>query len=245
MNKYSAKVRESIIEGLFESLIRIAELEYVKSHLSFAKGYDQIDIDEASMGFSDRIDGILQDYKELGVSEKQKEILVDFDKNLDHFGDTVPEFARSDCSDRPELDKIKKEANDVLEAFGRPRRDRTGKKYFTRQMIGKVIGEFCGIMRFFPKLLKQERQWVCREEDDDWIDYYDVVYKYEISIGFISKHYEDLGFTKEQRECVEKFRKDFDAFESERDREREFYEVEGWLGIVAGAEELLKVLGEK
>ena len=231
MPKFSSKVRKQILNRLLESIGDIAELEYVKCTWLESEECDQIDITEPYNECAHMLAGVCKDHNELGISEKQKEILENFDKKLEHFAVSVEEIVRSDCPVCPELDKIKKEANDVLEAFDRARRDWDEKV----RELGDIVG-------FFPELLKQERRWVCRENDDDRLDYYDIVLKFERIYGYISKHYSDLGFSDEQRECVEKFRKDLEAFHSSIKPEGEFYEAEGWLGIVAGAEELLEVL---
>jgi len=108
--------RKQILKGFLETVGGISDKEYQKRVWIRAEGPECDDFTETSCNFFQEGDGILEDYKNFGISESQYETLLrnklkKFPKRFE-----MPE----DFIDTPEWDDITKMAKGVLAAFDLP-----------------------------------------------------------------------------------------------------------------------------
>lgn len=74
--------RKQILESFLDNLYRISNKEYQKRIWIDGKGPECHDFDEAVCDFFQDGDGIIQNYKDFGVTDKQYKLLVKISRRI-------------------------------------------------------------------------------------------------------------------------------------------------------------------
>lgn len=108
--------RKQIMETFIRILDHISDKEYQKRVWIRGEGPEVDDFDETVCHFSQEGDGIIEKYKEFGLTEYQYQTLNKFRKQFKLFYDKndLPE----EFIDTPEWAKIMESAKHVLKVFG-------------------------------------------------------------------------------------------------------------------------------
>lgn len=107
--------RKQIMETFLRIIHHISDKEYQKRVWIKGEGPEVDDFDETVCHFSQEGDGILEKYKDFGLSEDQYKLLRKFHGEFKTFADE--NYLESEFIDTPEWERITQMAKDVLEAF--------------------------------------------------------------------------------------------------------------------------------
>lgn len=113
--------RKQILKSCLDIIHGISDKEYQVRVWIEEKGPEVDDFDETVCNFFQDCDGILDKYKEFGLTDRQYLLLKDFRDNFEVFADDnvwPPEFI-----DSPRWTKITEQAKAVLEAFNYAKRE--------------------------------------------------------------------------------------------------------------------------
>jgi hypothetical protein len=113
--KLTNEAKRDILDFVLGRVAAIADIKYQKRVWIQGEGPEVDDFDETVNNYSSDAEGILEHYKDFGITETQFQILRKFDKQFrDFYGenDWPHEFI-----DTPEWEKITQIAREVLEAF--------------------------------------------------------------------------------------------------------------------------------
>jgi hypothetical protein len=109
------KDRKQIMEFFLRILNNITDIEYQKRVWIRGEGPECDDFDETVCNFDQDGDGIIEDYKDFGLTEEQRQLLIEFRKLFVNFytkNDYPEEFINT-----REWGKVMAMAKDVLKAF--------------------------------------------------------------------------------------------------------------------------------
>jgi len=111
--------RKQILASCLEIIAGISDKEYQKRTWIRGEGPEVDDFDETVCNFSQDGNGIIQNYKDFGVTDKQYHLLVKFRDEFDAFrrGPALEYYRPQEFIDTPEWSRIMNLAKDVLKAF--------------------------------------------------------------------------------------------------------------------------------
>lgn len=107
--------KKQILESFLETIEGISDKDYQKRIWIRGEGPEVDDFDETVCHFFQEGDGIIEKYKDFGLTERQHQLLKKFRSQFKTFSDEndIPE----EFIDTPEWAKITNLANEVLKAF--------------------------------------------------------------------------------------------------------------------------------
>ncbi len=111
--------RKAILASCLEILEGISDKEYQKRVWIRGEGPEVDDFDETTCNFFQDGNGIIQNYKDFGLTDKQYHLLVNFRDEFDAFchGPALKHYLPQEFIDTPEWARIMDLAKDVLKAF--------------------------------------------------------------------------------------------------------------------------------
>lgn len=117
--KLSDEAKKDILNCVIDRIAAIADKEYQKRVWIHGKGPEVDDFDETVCHFFQEGDGVLERYKDFGLTETQYLLLKNFRDEFDHFcrGPALKYYLPQAFIDTTEWSKIVEKANEVLEAF--------------------------------------------------------------------------------------------------------------------------------
>ncbi len=111
--------RKQILASCLEIVEGIYDKEYQKRVWIRGEGPEVDDFDETVCNFFQDGNGIIQNYKDFGITNTQYELLVKFRDEFGAFcdGPALQYYPPQEFIDRPEWEKITEMAQEVLKAF--------------------------------------------------------------------------------------------------------------------------------
>ena len=109
------EAKKSILDFVLRLIGHIADIEYQKRVWIRGEGPEVDDFDETVCHFFQEGDGVIEKYKDFGLTENQLQVLKKFRNQFEEFSDKndFPE----EFIDTPEWKKITEMAKEVLKAF--------------------------------------------------------------------------------------------------------------------------------
>ena len=111
--------RKQILESCLEIIAGISDKEYQKRIWIRGEGPEVDDFDETVCNFFQDGNGIIQNYKDFEITDKQYLLLVKFRDEFDAFrrGPALKYYFPQEFIDTPEWGKVTEMAKEVLKAF--------------------------------------------------------------------------------------------------------------------------------
>jgi hypothetical protein len=111
--------RKQILASCLEVIAGISDKEYQKRVWIRGKGPEVDDFDETVCNFFQDGNGIIQNYKDFGVTDNQYQLLIKFRDEFDAFrrGPALKYYSPQEFIDNPEWTKISEMAKEILKAF--------------------------------------------------------------------------------------------------------------------------------
>lgn len=111
--------RKQILASCLEIIAGISDKEYQKRVWIRGEGLEVDDFDETVCNFFQDGNGIIQNYKDFGITDKQYYLLVKFRDEFDAFrrGPALKYYLPQEFIDTPEWGKVTEMAKEVLKAF--------------------------------------------------------------------------------------------------------------------------------
>lgn len=111
--------RKQILASCLEIIAGISDKEYQKRVWIRGEGPEVDDFDETVCNFFQDGNGIIQNYKDFGLTDQQYQLLVKFRDEFDAFcrGPALEHYLPQEFIDTPEWIRIMDLAKDVLKAF--------------------------------------------------------------------------------------------------------------------------------
>ena len=116
--------RKQILTSVLETIEGISDKEYQKRVWIRGEGSEVDDFDETTCNFFQDGNGVIQNYKDFGLSDKQHQILAKFRDEFDAFcnGPALKHYLPENFIDTPEWERIMNLAKEVLKAFDYPKK---------------------------------------------------------------------------------------------------------------------------
>jgi hypothetical protein len=111
--------RKQILTSCLEIIDGISDKEYQKRIWVRGEGPEIDDFDETVCNFFQDGNGIIQNYKDFGITDEQYHLLVEFRDEFEAFchGPAQRYYLPQEFIDTPEWNKITEMAKEVLKAF--------------------------------------------------------------------------------------------------------------------------------
>jgi len=111
--------RKQILTSVLETIEGISDKEYQKRVWIRGEGPEVDDFDETTCNFFQDGNGVIQNYKDFGLTDKQHQMLAKFRDEFDAFcsGPALKHYLPENFIDTPEWERIMSLAKEVLKAF--------------------------------------------------------------------------------------------------------------------------------